>query len=237
MPETWATKLYDASVRNALEVNPYMDTTGTIRSMPEFLEGVGSIWAAITATNNGVTLENTNPFTQRSMMGNEVIDERIKIGATVATASVGLLENIEIAIGNSLRSASAELFGDTIGQRIVSSDPLSNPQNIANGPRLSQQLTMQSAESSFNVDGTLTQEAIDNSRMTHAPGSLSNPAIPDGYGKYTTETFQSPYGNFQTHFYMNPDTGDVYYGLDYKSVFNNMSGVQSPYNKLLGAPK
>jgi hypothetical protein len=104
-------------------------------------------------------------------------------------------------------------------------DPLANPQNIANGPRLSQQLTLESAGSSFNADGTLTQDAINNSQLIYGPEDLSNPAIPDGYGKYTTQTFQSPYGNFQTHFYMNAETGDVYYGLDYKSVFNNMSGV------------
>jgi len=57
------------------------------------------------------------------------------------------------------------------------------------------------------------------------PGKLSNPAIPNGFGKYTTGTFQSPAGDFQVHFYKNPTTGEVIYGLDYKAVFNKMSGV------------
>jgi hypothetical protein len=105
---------------------------------------------------------------------------------------------------------------------------LTNPQNIANAPRLSQQLTSESATSSFNTDGTLTQQAINDSRLIIGPEDLSNPAIPAGYGKYSTQTFQSTYGNFQTHFYMNAGTGDVYYGLDYKSVFNIMSGVRNP---------
>lgn len=104
---------------------------------------------------------------------------------------------------------------------------LGNPQSIANASRLYRQLTLQSAKSSFGVDGGLTQEAIDNSRLIIPPEELSNPAIPDGYGKYSTRTFQSPYGDFQTHFYMNAETGDVYYGLDYKSVFNSMSGTPS----------
>ncbi len=54
---------------------------------------------------------------------------------------------------------------------------------------------------------------------------MGNPAIPEGFGKYTTSTYQSPAGNFQVHFYMNPTTGQVYYGLDYKAIFNNVSGV------------
>jgi hypothetical protein len=127
----------------------------------------------------------------------------------------------EIAIGGFAR-----LSGRAVDGVSNSADGLlANPQNIANAPRLSQQLTLQSAESSFNADGTLTQDAIDNSSLIMSPNNLSNPAIPSGYGKYSTQTFQSPYGNFQTHFYMNADTGDVYYGLDYKSVFNSMSGV------------
>ncbi len=54
---------------------------------------------------------------------------------------------------------------------------------------------------------------------------MGNPAIPEGFGKYMTSTYQSPAGNFQVHFYMNPTTGQVYYGLDYKAIFNNVSGV------------
>ena len=62
--------------------------------------------------------------------------------------------------------------------------------------------------------------AAADSRQIIAPGNLGNPAIPQGYGKYTTSSFQSPSGDFQVHFYMNPTTGDVFYGLDYKAVYN-----------------
>ena len=104
--------------------------------------------------------------------------------------------------------------------------PVGVASNIANGPRLANQLTLESANSSFTVAGTLTQNAINNATAIKnlGPGQLSNPAIPSGFGKYTTETFQSPAGNFQTHFYMNPTTNEVFYGLDYKTIFNSMSG-------------
>ena len=78
------------------------------------------------------------------------------------------------------------------------------------------------------ANGMLTQDAINGARAIErlGPGQLSNPAIPSGFGKYTTETFQSPAGNFQTHFYMNPTSGEIFYGLDYKAIFNNMSGAR-----------
>ncbi|MDI1348680.1 RHS repeat-associated core domain-containing protein [Aquabacterium sp.] len=99
--------------------------------------------------------------------------------------------------------------------------------NVANGPRLANQLVNESARSPFTATGTLTQEALATSQPVRnlGPGQLSNPAIPSGFGKYTTETFQSPAGSFQTHFYMNPSTKEIFYDLDYKAIFNSMSGV------------
>jgi hypothetical protein len=38
--------------------------------------------------------------------------------------------------------------------------------------------------------------------------------------KYSTQTFQSPAGPFQVHFYRNAVTGAVNYEYDYKVVFN-----------------
>lgn len=86
---------------------------------------------------------------------------------------------------------------------------------------------MQSAKSPFTAAGTLTQDAINNAKVIRGlePGRLNNPAIPPGFGKYTTDTFKSPAGDFQMHFYMNPTTNEVFYGLDYKAIFNSMSGV------------
>jgi hypothetical protein len=37
-------------------------------------------------------------------------------------------------------------------------------------------------------------------------------------------TFQSPSGPFQVHFYMNPSTGETFYGLDHKAIFNGERG-------------
>ncbi|WP_194711903.1 two-partner secretion domain-containing protein [Noviherbaspirillum soli] len=98
--------------------------------------------------------------------------------------------------------------------------------SVALYPKLAEQLTMQSAKSPFTAAGKLTQDVIKGADQIIAPGELMNPNIPTGFGKYTTGTFQSSAGDFQVHFYKNPTTGEVFYGLDYKAVFNNMSGVQ-----------
>ena len=99
--------------------------------------------------------------------------------------------------------------------------------NIANAQKLAQQLKLESANSPFTAAGTLTQDAIKGAKAVPGleAGMVNNPAIPAGFGKYTTGTFQSPAGDFQMHFYMNPTTNEVFYGMDYKAVFNSMSGV------------
>src|SRR5205823_2390211 len=89
---------------------------------------------------------------------------------------------------------------------------------------LSRQLAFEEASGAFTATGELSESALAGSRPIFAPGTLGNPAIPEGFGKFATETFQSPAGPFQVHFYMDPVAGDVFYGLDYKAVFND--GVQ-----------
>ncbi len=39
------------------------------------------------------------------------------------------------------------------------------------------------------------------------------------WGKYSTRTHQSPYGDFQVHYYYNPETGKILL-YDYKVVMN-----------------
>ena len=99
--------------------------------------------------------------------------------------------------------------------------------NVADAERLAAQLRLESAKSPFGTNGTLTQEAVKNAQPIPnlGPGNLANPNIPSGFGKYTTETFQGPSGPFQVHFYKNPSTGQVYYNIDYKAVFNSKSGI------------
>lgn len=109
------------------------------------------------------------------------------------------------------------------GSPVVPKSARSGADNIANGPKLADQLRQQSARSPFTAEGKLTSEALKNSREIIPASKLNNPAIPKGYSKYSTETFQSPSGNFQTHFYRN-SKGDVLYDLDYKNVFNAASG-------------
>ncbi|MDO8653461.1 MAG: RHS repeat-associated core domain-containing protein [Undibacterium sp.] len=121
-------------------------------------------------------------------------------------------------------------WGVAVGARIfsgvVAAEGVGEAYNVANATKLADQLTLESARSPFTAAGTLTQDAINSAKAVKnlGPGQLSNPAIPSGFGKYTTGTFQSPAGDFQMHFYKN-STGQVFYGLDYKAIFNSMSGV------------
>jgi len=102
----------------------------------------------------------------------------------------------------------------------------SGAQNIANGPKLAGQLRLESANAPFKSNGQLTDAAIQNSRKIIDSSKIQNPNIPKGYSKYSTETAQSPSGNVQTHFYRNDKTGEAFYGQDYKTILNSMSGAQ-----------
>jgi hypothetical protein len=93
--------------------------------------------------------------------------------------------------------------------------------NVANGARLSQQLALESANSAFTATGELSEGAISGANEIIPAGQLGNPAIPQGLSKFATDTFASPSGPFQVHFYMNAVSGAVYYGLDYKVIFNS----------------
>jgi hypothetical protein len=49
-------------------------------------------------------------------------------------------------------------------------------------------------------------------------------AVADILTPRARQTFNSPSGPFQVHFYMNPATGEPFYGLDYKAIFNGERG-------------
>ncbi|MFF7747927.1 putative T7SS-secreted protein [Streptomyces sp. NPDC007971] len=99
----------------------------------------------------------------------------------------------------------------------------------ADGQRLAHDLRFESANSLFNENGWLTPEAIAESRLV-IPGDrlgneeVRNLMVSDGsnlsdWGKYSTRTHQSPYGDFQVHYYYNPVTGRIL-NYDYKVVMN-----------------
>ncbi len=85
---------------------------------------------------------------------------------------------------------------------------------------LNAQLSAEQASSVlFTESGELTMEGIAGSTRIMRAERLNNPAIPQGFAKYTTSIFDAPLGGAQTHFYMNPATEEVFYGLDYKTKF------------------
>jgi hypothetical protein len=102
--------------------------------------------------------------------------------------------------------------------------------NHIGGLRLQEKLAIEERTSLFTADGKLTQEAINNAREIRL-GELRNPKLLEDlsnqsgnlrdWRKYTTESFHTPSGNAQIHFYRNKVTGDVYYGRDYKTIFEH----------------
>jgi hypothetical protein len=111
----------------------------------------------------------------------------------------------------------------------TSGEPVQKPSQTAPTLRnLGRQLAAEEAAGAFKANGELSDEAIRGARKIFEPGSLGNPAIPKGFGKYTTDLFRSPSGWFEVHFYFNPTTGEVFYGLDYKAVLRNGVTVYTP---------
>jgi hypothetical protein len=93
-------------------------------------------------------------------------------------------------------------------------------QSALAGPALAGQLATESAASAFTVEGTLSEEALAGSREIMPNSKLGDPMIPSGFSKFTTQTYQSPSGDFQVHFYMNPITR-AFYNYGWKSIFNS----------------
>jgi hypothetical protein len=91
--------------------------------------------------------------------------------------------------------------------------------NIATAPLLRNQLSNEAASSVFTESGTLKPEIIQKSTPIIPGSELKNPTVikeltKDGssineWAKMTTETIQSPSGDFQVHFYQNLKTGDI----------------------------
>ncbi|MCZ4283149.1 hypothetical protein O4H49_20390 [Kiloniella laminariae] len=93
--------------------------------------------------------------------------------------------------------------------------------DIATAQRLADDLRLASARSPFTSDGKLTPSVIAQGDEIIPAGSLGNPNIPAGFGKYQSPAFQSPSGDFKLHYYYNPTTNQVIYDLDYKVIFNH----------------
>lgn len=93
--------------------------------------------------------------------------------------------------------------------------------NTLAAPALANQLATESAASAFTAEGMLSEEALAGSREIIPSSQIGNPNVPSGFSKFSTQTYQSPSGDFQAHFYRDLVTGEPFYGLDYKAVFNS----------------
>ena len=123
--------------------------------------------------------------------------------------------------------AAAEVKGaELVGKDLVTAD---NAYNIANASKLSNQLKMEEAASMFSTDGKLVSSAVNTSKQIMTGVELKNENVLNillskdaninNWGKYATDTFNSPLGPGQVHFYMNKVTGEIVYNIDYKFKF------------------
>ncbi|MFV0460767.1 MAG: RHS repeat-associated core domain-containing protein [Actinomycetales bacterium] len=155
-----------------------------------------------------------------------VIQAALRDPATTLTRLTGSLTTRASTITRTLRPKPRPATTNTAANGAAGAS------NAANGVRLAQQLARESAESAFTASGGLRTEVIQGSSRIIDGSRLGNPDVvkaltADGsniadWGKYTTQTFQSPSGPFQAHFYYNPVTGAANYSVDYKIVFNGM---------------
>lgn len=133
---------------------------------------------------------------------------------------------IAAPVAGALRGVAAAGVADeasvAIGTQVATAD---SAQNVLNGVRLAGQRQVQSANSAFTSTGELSEGAIAGSRQIIPASKIINPAAPEGFAKYATETFASPSGPFQVHVYMNPGSGATFFGIDYKAVFNTVLGL------------
>ncbi|WP_328401192.1 Hint domain-containing protein [Streptomyces sp. NBC_00390] len=103
------------------------------------------------------------------------------------------------------------------------------PSGSLQGEKLAQKLRLESANSPFTRSGELTPDAIAGSRLVMPGTKMGNKGLQarfaerggaSQWGKYSTETHQGPYGDFQVHYYRNRVSGEVMYDFDYKVVMN-----------------
>jgi hypothetical protein len=124
------------------------------------------------------------------------------------------------------------LFGDTAGlgaESVAATSGDLNAANHINALRLQQQLGIEEREPLFAPSGKLSQGAIQNARQI--PLKISNTQVKEAlskrpgnladWGKYETTPMHTNAGLARMHFYHNPVTDDVYYGMDYKAVFDH----------------
>jgi hypothetical protein len=115
------------------------------------------------------------------------------------------------------------------GYNGAESSVTNNSVNHISALRLQNQLAQEEVSTLFNSKGELSQAAIENSRrmplrinnpelkqiLSERPGNLAD------WGKYETTPIHSDSGLARMHFYHNPVTGDLYYDMDYKAVFDH----------------
>ena len=162
--------------------------------------------------------EATSRRPSTSMFGNEAMSSLQSWWRSSATAFRSFeLKDIPRSILDNLQALPVGREIEFLGVGMVTS--------VSTLANLGRKLAAQEAAGVFTVTGELSRTTVKGAREIIGAESLGNPAIPAGFSKFATESFASPSGRFRVHFYMNPATEEIFYGLDYKALFNSSVGV------------
>ncbi|MBD3362702.1 hypothetical protein GF362_03215 [Candidatus Dojkabacteria bacterium] len=120
---------------------------------------------------------------------------------------------------------------DFLMKRIPGNNSISRrpAQDVVQYEMYKEQLKSQQAATVFTQNGELKPNVISNSHSIIDGKDLKNPSVIkeltkdgskiDSWEKMSTDSYPSPSGDFQVHYYQNKDTGKIYYNIDYKAKF------------------
>ncbi|MCD0445945.1 hypothetical protein LO763_20245 [Glycomyces sp. A-F 0318] len=185
--------------------------------------GAGALGAAYTSNANGNDAETV---ARDTVMGGLAGGIGYGTGALVERALAGKAGQVadDLLPDNSVPSSGGGTSGSTSG-RYSGAGAVSG---YGSGVRLRTDLLMREASSIFTPSGGLRRSVINASHMIISGERLGNKNLiayltRDGssisdWGKFATPRFNSPFGRFEVHFYMNRRTGRVIYDYDYKAT-------------------
>jgi RHS repeat-associated protein len=220
-PVGFADRMYDYKMgKRDVFGKQYLDTVNVIQTTTAMMSAAPKVQDWI---ENQISNGHTPTFEEINHKANEIAKTQEAFDTYVAPVLYSAIGWAQMAAaGKQGVSNNTKISEEVTGN--------SGADNIATGPKLRAQLIFEEANSIFTESGTLKPEVIKNSRAIISGNELKNPDVINAltkngsnisdWAKMSTETFKSPSGDFQVHFYQNIGTGEVS-TYEMKVKFNN----------------
>jgi YD repeat-containing protein len=215
-------------------VDAFNDTSG--RLVNTVVHPVDTVSAALAEMKHDAAIAmNPNASAWDIAKGNALLTLDIAEGLAMASgagALAGAAVREVAAVGGGIARGSARFMRNVGFFGRAGSDAV----NHINGLRLQQQLAQEELSSLFKSPSELTQAAIDNSRQiplikfknTQLKEILEKRGNLADWGKYETTPAHTDHGLARMHFYRNAITNEIYYGHDFKAVFDHQGKWNIP---------